>query len=82
MDYFDYNLSRAGLEEKKPDIEMLEFTGDEVIEVDEDHSVTVDDVRRYIQSLRADEEGDEEGDEGAEEDADPPSDKVVSIRVA
>lgn len=78
MDYFDYNLSRAGLEEKKPDIEMLEFTGDEVIEVDEDHSVTVDDVRRYIQSLHADEEGEED----AEEDADAPNGKVVSIRVA
>ncbi len=77
MDYFDYNLARAGLEEKKPDIEVLEFTGDEVIEVDEDHSVTVDDVRRYIQSLHAEEEG-----EGEDEADDDPGDNVVSIRIA
>ncbi len=74
MDYFDYNLSRAGLEEKKPEFETLEFTGDEVIEVDEDHSVTVDDVRRYIQSLHAEKEG--------EEDAADPNRNIVSIRVA
>ena len=77
MDYFDYNLNRAGLDEKKPEIETLEFTGDEVIEVDEDHSVTVDDVRRYIQSLHADEEGEE-----SEEDADDPGGNIVSIRFA
>ena len=74
MDYFNYNLSRAGLREKKPEFETLEFTGDEVIEVDEDHTVTVDDVRRYIQTLHAEEEG--------EEDAGDPSGNVVRIRVA
>ena len=74
MDYFDYNLSRAGLEEKKSRFEVLEFTGDEVIEVDEDHSVTVDDVRRYIQELHAEEDG--------EEDPDGPSGNVVNIRIA
>lgn len=78
MDYFDYNLSRAGLEDKKPEFEALEFTGDEVIEVDEDHSVTVDDVRRYIQSLHAEEEGEQD----AEEDPADPSGNIVSIRVA
>ena len=74
MDYFDYNISRAGLAEKKPEFETLEFTGDEVIEVDEDHSVTVDDVRRYIQSLREEEE--------SEEEADDPGGNIVSMRVA
>ena len=74
MDYFDYNLARAGLEEKKPDAEVLEFRGDEVIEVDEDHTVTVDDVRRYIQSLHDDEKG--------EGDADDASGNVVKMRVA
>ena len=74
MDYFDYNLSRAGLEEPKSKFEALEFTGDEVIEVDEDHSVTVDDVRRYIQELHAEAEG--------EEDPDDPSSNIVNIRIA
>ena len=52
MDYFSYNYSRAqGTESEEPETEELVFTGDEVIEVDEDHTVTVDDVRRYIRDL-------------------------------
>ena len=50
MNYFDYNLSRTqGGDSDEP--EMLTFTGDEVIEVNEDHTVTVDDVRAYIREL-------------------------------
>ena len=52
MDYFSYNYSRAqGTDSEKPETEELVFTGDEVIEVDEDHTVTVDDVRRYIRDM-------------------------------
>ena len=52
MDYFSYNYSRAqGTDSEQSETEELVFTGDEVIEVDEDHTVTVDDVRRYIRDM-------------------------------
>ncbi len=52
MDYFSYNYSRAkGTGSEESETEELVFTGDEVIEVDEDHTVTVDDVRRYIRDM-------------------------------
>lgn len=52
MDYFSYNYSRTqDTESNEPETEELVFTGDEVIEVDEDHTVTVDDVRRYIRDM-------------------------------
>lgn len=50
MDYFSYNYSRAHGTDTE-ETEALVFTGDEVIEVDEDHTVTVDDVHRYIRDM-------------------------------
>ena len=54
MNYFDYNqasLSTSGKSE--PEYETLTFTGDETIDVTEDHSMTVDDVREFIRSMNA-----------------------------
>lgn len=52
MDYFSYNYSRTqDTDSEGSETEELVFTGDEVIEVDEDHTVTVDDVRRYIRDM-------------------------------
>ena len=52
MNYFDYHSSQtradAFSEERG---EMLNFCGDVTIEVEEDHTVTVDDVRKYIRRM-------------------------------
>ena len=52
MNYFDYNSAR--LHDTAPEqgeFEVLTFTGDETIEVSEDHTLTVDDIRNFIRSL-------------------------------
>ena len=54
MNYFDYNSTR--LQDTTPEqteFETLTFTGDETIEVSEDHTLTVDDIRNFIRSLDA-----------------------------
>ena len=53
MDYFEYNAARTDQQTENPTVplEVLTFTGDEIIEVDEDHSVTVDDIREYIDRM-------------------------------
>ena len=52
MDYFSYNETRSGSPgDEETQYEVLTFNGDETIEVDEDHTVTVDDVRKYLRSM-------------------------------
>jgi len=54
MNYFDYNqASLGGTERQEPEYETLTFTGDETIDVTEDHTMTVDDVRKFIRSMNA-----------------------------
>ncbi|MEM8984911.1 MAG: hypothetical protein AAGC71_18015 [Pseudomonadota bacterium] len=55
MNYFDYNQNRHGNADVKPEpeYEMLTFTGNEKIDVVEDHGMTVDDVRNFIRNMHA-----------------------------
>jgi len=54
MNYFDYNQASLGVTAKQePEYETLTFTGDETIDVTEDHTMTVDDVREFIRSMNA-----------------------------
>ncbi|MEL7312748.1 MAG: hypothetical protein AAFN07_14635 [Pseudomonadota bacterium] len=54
MNYFEYNESRTGKSSAKstPVGEVLEFTGDETIDVIE-HGMTVADVREFIKNMHA-----------------------------
>ncbi|MEO1244119.1 MAG: hypothetical protein AAFX56_00430 [Pseudomonadota bacterium] len=62
MNYFEYNALKVHtLTRSEPRYEELVFTGDEVIEVDEDHTVTVDDVRAYIRNMHDGQADDEDG---------------------
>ena len=52
MNYFDYNLTRSKLPATGDSpFEVLTFDDNVSIEVDEDHTVTVDDIRAYIREL-------------------------------
>ena len=52
MNYFDYNSAQQhGTNSEEAEYEVLTFTGDETIEVSEDHTMTVDDIRNFIRSL-------------------------------
>ncbi|MEL7025532.1 MAG: hypothetical protein AAGL69_17480 [Pseudomonadota bacterium] len=54
MNYFEYNESRTRKTPVKPTPvgEVLEFTGDETIDVVE-HGMTVADVREFIRNMHA-----------------------------
>ena len=54
MDYFTYNRRRAQDQQGTEEPKELKFTGDETIEVEEDHSVTVDDIREFIRNMHDD----------------------------
>ena len=54
MNYFEYTEARITGKhyQPEPEIEMLEFTGDEAIDVEE-HGMTVADVREFIKHMHA-----------------------------
>ena len=57
MDYFDYNRANRANQRNntkaEPEYETLTFTGDETIDVSEDHSMTVEEIREYIRSMNS-----------------------------
>ena len=53
MNYFDYQAKLSTSAKEEPEYETLTFTGDETIDVTEDHTMTVDDVREFIRSMNA-----------------------------
>ncbi len=70
MNYFDYQSSQTRTDSSPEEHrEILNFCEDVTIEVEEDHTVTVDDVRKYIRRMH-------------ERSADKEPGNVVPIRVA
>lgn len=53
MNYFDYQANLSTSTKQEAEYETLTFSGDETIDVTEDHTMTVDDVREFIRSMNA-----------------------------
>ena len=54
MNYFDYNESRARIRaDRKHGFDAVTLPGNDSIEVDEQSSVTIDEIREHLRKMRA-----------------------------